>query len=165
MKKYPAVYNRMVAAYIIGYPVTTEYLANNKHLKFAEGADDTKVIISYNTEYYGFDGINPVMQANAIAINPINWKRDTTLATAATNLGSLALDPNKIPKPEVFDIPGLADAEVEPVRGVVKCSVTPDMVSKSATFPVGVYHVYDYPFYFNNIKDNARVRVNVFLNK
>lgn len=50
MKENPDVYNRMIAAYIIGYSITDEYLAENPHLKFAEGPDDTGVIISYNTE-------------------------------------------------------------------------------------------------------------------
>ena len=37
MVKNPDVYKRMVAAYVIGYSVTDEYLAKNPHLKFAQG--------------------------------------------------------------------------------------------------------------------------------
>lgn len=44
MQEHPDVYERMVAAYVIGYSVTEDYLAENPHLKFAEGADDTGVI-------------------------------------------------------------------------------------------------------------------------
>ena len=50
MKEHPDVYNRMIAAYVIGYAVTEDYLAQNPHLKFTQGSDDTGVIISYNTE-------------------------------------------------------------------------------------------------------------------
>ena len=50
MKEHPEHYKNMIAAYVIGYSVTDKYLAANPHLKFAEGADDTGVIISYNTE-------------------------------------------------------------------------------------------------------------------
>jgi pimeloyl-ACP methyl ester carboxylesterase len=50
MAEHPDVYTRMIAAYAIGYPVTADYLSNNKHLKFAEGPDGTGVIISYNTQ-------------------------------------------------------------------------------------------------------------------
>ncbi len=46
MKAHPEYYERMIAAYVIGYSVTDKYLAANPHLKFAEGADDTGVIIS-----------------------------------------------------------------------------------------------------------------------
>ena len=41
LKHHPAVYRRMVAAYVIGYGVTHTYLANNPQLKFAAGANDT----------------------------------------------------------------------------------------------------------------------------
>jgi len=50
MKENPKVYARMIAAYVIGYSITEDYLTKNPHLKFAEGPDDTGVIISYNTE-------------------------------------------------------------------------------------------------------------------
>ena len=50
MREHPLVYARMIAAYVIGYSVTGQYLAQNPHLRFAEGPDDTGVIISYNTE-------------------------------------------------------------------------------------------------------------------
>ena len=32
----------MIAAYVIGYSVTKDYLAQNTHLKFAAGAGDTR---------------------------------------------------------------------------------------------------------------------------
>lgn len=41
MKDHPEVYKRMIAAYIIGYPVTTEFMVANPHLKFAIGPDST----------------------------------------------------------------------------------------------------------------------------
>ena len=40
----------MVAAYVLGYPVTKEYLKENPHLKFAKKANDTGVIISYDVQ-------------------------------------------------------------------------------------------------------------------
>ncbi|MEG2361821.1 MAG: DUF3089 domain-containing protein, partial [Christensenella sp.] len=50
MKEHPDRYERMVAAYVIGYSVTDQFLQENPHLKFAQAAGDTGVIISYNTE-------------------------------------------------------------------------------------------------------------------
>lgn len=81
MQSHPDVYKRMIAAYVIGYSITDEYLKQNKHLKFAEGADDTGVIISYNTEAPNVKEKNPVLMDNAIAINPITWTREETEAT------------------------------------------------------------------------------------
>jgi len=49
MTKHPEALKRMVAAYPIGYAVTKDFLARTG-LKFAEGATDTGVIVSWNTE-------------------------------------------------------------------------------------------------------------------
>ena len=75
MKKHPEVYGRMIAAYVIGYSITPEYLAKNPHLKFAKGAKNTNIIISYNTEAPQVAGKNSVVLPGAMAINPIAWTR------------------------------------------------------------------------------------------
>ena len=49
-KEHPDCYERMVAAYVIGYSVTRGELEANPHLKFATGEVDAGVIVSYNTE-------------------------------------------------------------------------------------------------------------------
>lgn len=41
---------RMVAAYVLGYSITTDNLKANPSLRFAEGADDTGVIVSWDIE-------------------------------------------------------------------------------------------------------------------
>jgi hypothetical protein len=46
MKENPVVYKNMIAAYVIGWPITSEYLAQNPHLKFAEGPDETVATIA-----------------------------------------------------------------------------------------------------------------------
>ena len=49
-KDHPEYYERMVAAYIIGFSATKDDLEAYPHLKFATGESDTGVIISWNTE-------------------------------------------------------------------------------------------------------------------
>jgi pimeloyl-ACP methyl ester carboxylesterase len=168
MKDHPGVYKRMVAAYVIGHPVTDEYLAANQHLKFAEGPDDTGVIISWNTEAPDVPpGTNPVLYGMVgLAINPITWTRDETLATAAQSLGSILLNKNGS---VVLDGEGnivremnYADARVDKTKGVVICSTVDEDELSRAPFR-GVYHTFDYPFYYYNIRDNAANRTNKFL--
>lgn len=169
MKEYPQVYARMVAAYVIGYSVTPEYLVENPHLKFAEGPDDTGVIISYNTEAPTvLSPGNPVVLPGALAINPITWTRDETLATAAQSLGSIVLNRDGsvaegIPDP----VMNYADAKVDITRGVVICS-TADvdrLAPGNALFGKGVFHSFDYPFYYYNIRENAANRTNKFFGR
>lgn len=49
-KEHTEYLERMVAAYVIGFSFTSDDLNINPALKFAEGADDTGVIVSWNTE-------------------------------------------------------------------------------------------------------------------
>ncbi|MBC3898884.1 DUF3089 domain-containing protein [Acetobacterium malicum] len=172
LKEHPDVYQRMVAAYVIGYTVTEDYLAANPHLKFAEGPDDTGVIVSYNTEAPEVLAPgNPVITAGALAINPINWKRDETLATAAENLGSIGLnkDGSAVRNAEgiIAPVMNFADAQIDLDKGALICStVNVDAYSPgSATFGKGVYHTFDYPFYYFNLRQNAENRSDKYLEK
>ena len=161
LKEHPQVYKKMIAAYIIGYPITDEYLAQNPHLKFAKGPDDTGVIISYNTQSPDAEGPNPLAVPGAKVINPITWTTDETLATAEQNLGSMLLDKNK----NLVPAGKYADARVDKEKGVLICSTADvdQLAPGNAFLGKGVYHSYNYPFYYFNIRENAANRTKIFL--
>jgi hypothetical protein len=161
MKAHPEVQARMIAAYVIGYSVTPEYLAQNPHLKFAQGPIDTGVIVSYNTEAPKVEGKNPVILPGAMAINPISWTRSEKPATAAESLGSIDMDKTG----KMITLPHYADAQISIERGVVICSsVDVNKLSPgNQVFPKGVYHHYDYLFYYYNLRENAALRTAIFL--
>jgi hypothetical protein len=162
MKQHPEVQARMVAAYVIGYSVTGEYLAKNPHLQFAAGPDDTGVIISYNTESPDVaPGTNIVTTAGGIAINPISWTRDETLAPVAKNLGSI------MPADGVFvPVAHYADARIDKAKGVVICATADaDKLYRPGSFVKGVFHSYDYLFYYYNLRQNAANRVEKYFDK
>jgi hypothetical protein len=158
MKAHPEYLKRMIAAYVIGYSITEDYLKANPHLKFAERADDTGVIVSWNTESSANDGKdNLVVLPGAISINPINWKRDETYASAEENLGGYLFN-YETEKLEI--VPHAADAQVNLKRGVVITTtkvVAP--VSGITAFGPGSFHENDYDLYYNNIKANVAARV------
>ena len=164
-KEHSDYYRRMIAAYVIGYAVTQDELDANPHLKFATGEKDTGVIISWNTEGPKNAEENvqtAVLLPNAISINPINWKRDDTYASASENLGSLV--PNiEAGKLEIVDIG--ADAQVIPSRGVVvthaEMEPLPEELAElfNEAFGPDGRHETDYSFYYNNIKDNVAKRI------
>jgi len=166
MKDNPDVYQRMIAAYVIGYPVTSAYLDSNPHLKFAEGPDDTGVIISYNTQSPGVVPPNNPVVSNIVGlvINPITWTRTETLATTAEGLGSIMPDMTTL---KFVPVPQYADARVDINKGVLVCSTADStaLYQFTAPFGMGVYHSFDYPFYFFNIRANAENRANKFLQK
>ena len=166
MKDHPDVLKNMVAAYVIGFPVTAEYLAENPFLKFATGPDDTGVIISYNTQAPDVaPGANPVLSGLVgEVINPITWTRDETLATTGQGLGSYMPDPVTL---KFSQVPQYADARIDKAQGVLICTTADeDMIYELApSMGRGVYHGFDYYFYYYNIRENAANRIDKFLNK
>ena len=112
--------------------------------KFAIGANDTGVIISYNTEAPQVAGKNPVVLPSGMAINPVTWTRGEKTATAAESWGSVDMDE----KGKLITLKNYADARVDKARGVVICStVDVDKLSPgNQVFPKGIYHRHDYPF-------------------
>lgn len=172
-RQHPDYYSRMIAAYPIGYAVTTDYLARNPHLKFAEGADDTGVIVSWNTE-----GVENETQRNivvapggSLSINPLNWKRDGTPAATAENLGSLLVTDYKAFYAEMLEkgaeaaiaahtTDGLADATVDPERGVVVTHADAAYRHEAVSvFGTASYHSFDWLFFTNNLRENVAVRI------
>ena len=164
-KNHPEYYERMVAAYIIGYSVTKDELEAYPYLKFATGETDTGVIISYNTEgpkNVEQNAKTAVLLPNAISINPLNWKRDETYAPASMNMGSL-VENEKTGDPEIGDVG--ADAQINLARGVVVTNAkAAPMDEESAKVAAEFFgpdgrHGDDYTLYYNNIKDNVAKRV------
>ncbi len=166
-KDHPDVFERMVAAYVIGYPVTAQIMAENPHLKFAEGPDDTGVIISYNTQAPEVDPAdNPILSGVVgLVINPITWTRSETVASTTEGLGSIMPDLATL----VFaQVPQYADAQVDIANGVLICTTADEEAVydlEQHGFPPGVYHSFDYPFYYYNLRENAQNRVNQYLGK
>lgn len=160
IKDRPEVLNRMVAAYVIGFSVTKDYLHKNAPLRFATGPDDTGVIISYNTEAEGVTQ-SPVVRPGSLAINPISWTLDETEAPKESSLGSIMLITATLA--DLTPVMNFASAKVDTARGVVVCKSVD--ISKFAMpgWPAGVYHTYDYPFYFYDIRANAQNRVEHYL--
>lgn len=163
MTKHPEALSRMVAAYPIGFAVTNDWLARTG-LKFAEGATDTGVIVSWNTEGpANKDAKNVTLAPGGLSINPINWKRDDTYASVKENLGSLTVEGKLVS-------PGIADARVDTVRGsVIVTTVDANLYAIPADaadlFGPESYHLHDYGFFYNNMKQNIADRIKAYLEK
>lgn len=159
LRDHPEAYERMIAAYVIGYSVTTDYLQENPHLRFAEGPDDTGVIVSYNTlaPDVALEDV-PFLLPGAVAINPISWTLDETPATTGEGLGSYMPDANG----SFHQVPQYADARVDASIGAVVCSTAVDS-ELILGFGPGIYHSYDIPFYYYNLRANAANRTEKFL--
>ena len=74
-----STYQKLAAAYIMGYKVTDEDMMETTHIHPASGDADTGVTICYNT-VKDVKYINPVISDTEIGINPVNWAIDATPA-------------------------------------------------------------------------------------
>jgi hypothetical protein len=173
MKTHPRVYERMIAAYVVGYPIQHTYLKDHPHLEFAKGPSDTGVIVSWNTQARRVDGKNPVVQPGAVAINPVTWSRSQTEASAKRNRGSIKLiaatrTPVLNSNGTIKRFMNVANARVDKAKGIVVCSTInaadPPYFTPGG-FPMGVLHTFDYPLYFFSVRANAADRVEHFFAK
>ena len=157
----PTYSDRLVAAYCIGWRVTEEDITKYPHLKMAQGEDDTGVIISFNSEAEGIeDSIMVPKGVKTLGINPLNWKTDSTPADKTLNAGACFTKYSGEIKSE---IPQLTGAYLDESRGTLRVTdVLPGDYSNSL-FPDGVYHLYDYQFFFRNLQENVAVRLESYL--
>lgn len=157
----PELCDKLVAVYCIGWRITEEDIRENPHLKVAERADDTGVIISFNTEAEGVDDSIMIPKGTkTLGINPLNWKTDSTPADKSLNKGACFTRYSGEIKKE---IPELTGAYLDSERGsLIVPDIDPAEYSNSL-FPDGVYHLYDYQFFFRNLEENVAVRLRSFL--
>ena len=155
----------LVACYAIGWSITEEELAEYPHLRFASGEDDTGVIVSFNSEAESVtDSLMIPAGTCTLAINPLNWKTDGTPAGKEANQGACftGYEGNI-----VTEIPQLTGAYIDLERGALKVTdVTPEEYPPVLPiFSDGVYHLYDYQFFYRNLQENVEVRLNAYLEK
>ncbi len=153
----------LVACYAIGWSITEDELQEHKHLKFAQGETDVGVIISFNSEAENVtDSLMIPEGTKTLAINPLNWKTDGTVANKALNEGACFTDyDGNI----VNELPQLTGAYIDETRGALKVT---DIISEEyppvlSIFDSGVYHLYDYQFFYRNLQKNVSVRVEKYI--
>ena len=126
------------------------------HLKLAEREDDTGVIVSFNTEdVFVNDSIIVPEGVKTYGINPLNWKTDSTVADKSLNEGGCFTDYSGA---IISEIPNLTGAYIDEERGTLKTLDIEPSDYSSSLFPDGVYHLYDYQFFFRNLQSNVSVR-------
>jgi len=157
----PTLSGQLVAAYIIGWRVTPEDLINYPFLKMAQNSGDTGVIISFNSEAEGIQ-TSLIVPDKTLGINPLNWKTDSTPAFASENNGAVFTDYSG---GVVKEVPNLTGAYLDSIRGTLRVTdVTPaDFPPVLDIFQNGVYHLYDYEFFYRNLQANVKERIDNFL--
>lgn len=154
--------NNFVACYAIGWSVTQEDLDAYPGLEFAKGESDTGVIISFNSEAdYIDDSLIIPKGTKTLAINPLNWKTDGTPADKTLNIGACFTDYDGNITNE---IPALTGAYIDAERGAL---IVTDVSAEEYPpvldiFQEGIFHLYDYQFFYRNLEKNVKTRIDAF---
>lgn len=154
--------SKLVASYAIGWSVTQAELEAYPSLEFASGESDTGSIISFNSEAISVtDSLLIPQGTKTLAINPLNWKTDGTKADKTLNLGACFTDyDGNIVK----EIPALTGAYIDSERGALKVTdvTATEYPPVLDIFQDGVYHLYDYQFFYRNLEKNVQTRIAAF---
>ena len=108
-----ATYAQLAAAYVMGYKVTAEDLAESPHIKPATGEDDTGVTICYNT-VKDVKYVQSVIADTEFAINPVNWTTDATPAVLHDSI-TVTLSPEY----HTLVVTGYDGAEYKPYKDFI----------------------------------------------
>ncbi len=157
------LYDRLVAVYAIGWPCTKELVDKYPQIKPAASADDIGTVISFDCEAPEVtDTFITPAGTKAHTINPLSWTTDTAPADRSLNKGACFTDYDANITAE---IPQLCGCYIDESRGIVKVTdISPaDFPAYLPQLPEGGYHIYDYQFFFRNLQENVKLRVENYL--
>jgi hypothetical protein len=145
---------QLVEAYLIGRPI---YDTTFKLIKPSDSPKSTGGFVTWNTVSYNTNSFYGEPVGDIIGINPLSWKRDTVYFPVTYNKGSLPFTADRLDMT-------VADAKVA-LSGflwVHKPDRTEEEYPGTNSF---YYHKEDYAFFYMNIRDNVKERVEEFLKK
>ncbi len=152
--------SKLVAAYMPGWTFTSKNL-RDMGLELSRRPDRTGALITWNT--VGPDGVSPVVREGAVCVNPLSWTTDSKQYPASRNRGArILLNDGKALEVDHFTAAHIADRNGQRVLEIP----TPEPeILKQLNMSMGpeVYHRYDYDFFFNNIRENVKVRCEAYL--
>lgn len=157
------VKNNMVACYAIGWRFNPQEAKQYPYIRPAQSADDLGTVIMFNSEAPEVTSSLMVPHGEkSFCINPLNWRTDGTMADKALNSGACFTDYSGSIKREV---PQLTGCCIDTERGVLKVT---DIDKKQyppvlSIFTDGIYHLYDYQFFYRNLQQNVGLRINTFV--
>ena len=153
----------MVACYAIGWRFTPQEAKQYPYIRPAQSADDLGTVIMFNSEAPEVTSSLMVPHGEkSFCINPLNWRTDGTMADKALNSGACFTDYSGSIKREV---PQLTGCCIDTERGTLKVTDVDkkEFVPGLPLFSEGVYHIYDYQFFYRNLQQNVNLRINTFV--
>ena len=156
--KYPS---RLIAAYVPGWRLTEEQTKQYPWLVPAQVETDADVIVTFNSEAEHITSSLMVGEnEHTFSINPLNWKTDSTPADKSLNKGACFIDYDGNITSE---IPELTGAYIDEKRGTLKVTDVSEADYPGSIFDDGIFHIYDYQFFYRNLQENVAKRTAAFI--
>ncbi len=148
--------DKLVAAYPIGY-----YIDDSNGIPVCQSAEQTGCQATWNTLSLEARSGGP---ADSICVNPLNWSANDQHAGFEENLGSVSFRGNQGTEGNYPDVElGVVDAQCR--DGALRISEIRSENFDGYFITEGNYHIYDYSFFYMNIRQNAVARSNAYLAK
>lgn len=164
---------RMVVAYLLGATqvgVTTEFLDGLSEIEACKSATQLKCINHWDT--VAIDGYVIPRDGDSLCTNPLSWRVDGKIVLTEGHLGALPVkhrfneDSSYGNRPRYQKITSLDDvvsgvATAQCIDGVLRVNrQSADMFA--GLKDNGSYHLLDYPLFYLDIRDNAKLRIEEF---
>ena len=162
MKILPKIYNdsnlrkQLIAAYVVGWPIDLDYLAEHPEIAVCEDSTQTGCIISWNTESKHAGAT--IVNKRSLCINPLNWNREEIYVPQSENYGAVFY---LSAKPDT--ISNYIGAQCK--NGILEVDKIPNKKELKGMYALGLYHRFDYNFFYMNVKQNAQLRIKTYFNK
>jgi pimeloyl-ACP methyl ester carboxylesterase len=148
-------YDRLVAVYAIGWSITDGDL-KRIGLPLSGAPDQTGCVITWNTISVG--GKSPVLMPGARCVNPLNWSTSPTEVPAPLNHYAQI----RFKDGSTKRIPNFTSARIDPATGGLVIPVPSVDAQLDHGMGIGVYHQYDYDFFYGNLAENVKTRCNAW---
>ncbi len=148
----------LVTVYAIGWYCTKEMTEEYPQIVPAWGETENGTVVCFECEDGTLTGSIIIPEGiTTLSINPLNWQTDGTPADRSLNLGAV-MQTGGEPQP------GLCGAYIGDRGELVVTDVTPEEYPPGLDIlPEGSYHLYDYMFFFTNLKENIAARASRWL--
>lgn len=154
---------QLVTAYMIGWPITEAYVASQPYLSVCSTTTQTACLVSWNAQHpYAKGSIKDALEIKEkiVCVNPLTWTIDTSYVPRNQNKG--ALMPNyRLKKDEV--IIHYTDAQIK--NDLLLVTPSPSKQRLQTPLAKGNYHIYDYNFFYHNIRANIKRRIAAYKKK
>lgn len=169
---------QFVTAYFIGWPVTDTYLNELGSIGMCQDSTETGCINSWNTQ--GRFTFKSFAVEGTQVTNPLSWENKNVNVDREHNLGAFFIENNQfefnqkslfsgnLNFPDDFTnyndtiiIPKFINANTK--KGVLVVDKPSNQKDLVMFLKTGNYHLYDYNFFYFNIRQNAKTRIREFL--